>query len=78
MFSFRRWLDRKLDRRPMVRISRRSFRKPWWRRCGRAFLLLTFLLVLGAAILLLLQPVSAMQTSAPPPGAPSTDRPDSA
>lgn len=47
-----------------IKRTRSSFRKPKWRRSGRAFLLLALLLALGAAIMLLLQPVQAMQTVA--------------
>lgn len=66
MLSFRRWLDRMTDRRPVVRRSPAS-RRPWWRH-GRPWLLLALMLALIAAITLLLgqvQAVQAMPTPAP-------------
>lgn len=53
MLSFRRWLDRLTDRRPVIRPSR-SRRRPWWRRSARPWLLLALLIGLCAAIALLL------------------------
>lgn len=43
------------DRRSVLRPSRHSFRKPWWRRTGRAWLLLALMLIVMAAVALLLQ-----------------------
>ena len=75
MLSFRRWLDRKRDRRPVIRISRASYRKPWWRRASRGWLLMVMLLLLVGAIVLLLRSVPAAAWA--PSGLPGSDRPAS-
>ena len=61
MLFIRRWLARVMDRRPVVRTSLRYYRKPWWRRNGRAWLLLALLLALIAAIMLLLGQAQALE-----------------
>lgn len=74
MFSWSRWRSRLADRRPALRPSRHSFRKPWWRRSGRGWLLLALLLLLIAAIAVLLGSARALPVAA----ASATDLPDSA
>jgi len=63
MFSLRRWLNRLSDRRPVVRIRRSSYRKPWWRRSGQAWLMLLLLGALIGAIALLLGPAQAFEAA---------------
>ncbi|ALR20905.1 hypothetical protein [Sphingobium baderi] len=83
MLPIRRLLDRMIDRRPVVRSSRHSFRKPWWRRSGRAWRLLALMLALIGTILLVLPPATAIEempaaASAPAASqAPSDNSPDS-
>lgn len=67
MLPFRRWLERSSDRRPALRPSRHSFRKPWWRRSGRGWLLLVLLLLLIAAIAFLLGSARALPIEAAAP-----------
>ncbi|SNT29636.1 hypothetical protein [Sphingopyxis indica] len=75
MLSLRRWLDRKRDRRPVIRISRASYRKPWWQRASRGWLFVVMLLLLVGAIALLLRSVPAAAWT--PPDLPGADQPAS-
>ncbi len=74
MLSLRRLIGRFTDPRPALRPSRHSFRKPWWRRSGRGWLLLVLLLLLIAAIAVLLGSASALPVTT----ATATELPDSA
>ncbi|ETI64131.1 hypothetical protein C100_09020 [Sphingobium sp. C100] len=64
MFSWFRWRSRLTDQRSALRPSRHSFRKPWWRRSGRGWLLLALLLLLIAAIAVLLGSARALPVAA--------------
>jgi len=75
MLSLRRLIDRIADRRPRLRPSRHSFRKPWWRRTSRVWLLMVMLALMIAAIVVLLR--SAPAGAWMPSGSPGTELPDS-
>jgi len=64
MFSLRRWYDRLTDRRPVVRIRRNSYRKSWWRRTLRAWVLLALMAGLIAVIVLLLPQARVLEAHA--------------
>lgn len=53
---------RPIDRRQVIRISRHNFRKPWWRRSSRVWLMLLLLLALLGVIGLLIGPAQAFES----------------
>lgn len=64
MSFLQRLRGRSIDQRRVIRISRHNFRKPWWRRSGRAWLMLVLLIATAGTILLLLPAAQAFEAMA--------------